>query len=303
VVTTAPPYGQPSPNIYRGLPFYSPAVLAQGGAVVTTSFSYPPLQLLLAALPQRLLGDYRYLQAAAVTGSAALLLLARPGVNARLAAGLLLTAPSLVLVVEQGWTEPMVVLFLSLTLFSAARARRLLPLALAGLFAIKQYTLALAPLVFLLEQERKAGLVLLLRSLGLAALTVLPFALWNGPGLWNDLVRFQVLQPFRADSFAFPALLLARGLPVTPQWLAFALLFLSVGLVTLRGPKGPSGFAAGTALGFVLFFGFSKQAFYNYWYFALAALCWALALSDGPAPEASAITGPDGALTPSSSAR
>ncbi|MBS2021723.1 MAG: hypothetical protein JST92_04895 [Deltaproteobacteria bacterium] len=278
------PYGAFTPNIYKGMPFYAPEVLTPDGAQVHLGFPYPPLQLLLALAPQRLLGDYRYLHILAIGVSCALMLWMKPGMKSRVAVAVFLLAPWMILVMEQGWTEPLLVLFFSLTMVAALRAPRMLPFALAGVFAIKQYAVALAPLVFLLVDDRKRAWRIVIQSGLLAAATLVPFALWDWRGLVNDLVLFLVRQPLRPDSYNWTSLVWTHWRVLIPQGLAFASLVAAVLLTVWKGPRGPLGFASGTMLGFTLFFGFSKHAFYNYWFFLLAVAAWALVLSDDEAP-------------------
>jgi 4-amino-4-deoxy-L-arabinose transferase-like glycosyltransferase len=48
-------------------------------------------------------------------------------------------------------------------------------------------------------------------------------------------------------------------------------------LALWRAPRSPHGFALGVALVLGLFFAFNKQAFANYYYFVIGALCVAAA--------------------------
>jgi hypothetical protein len=278
------PYGQQRANIYAGrFSFYAPEVLTDGGKRVNVGFPYPPLQLLLSLPAHLIAGDYRYGQAAALPISAALMMCATRTRSALAAGVLFLTTPMIFYFVEGSWTEPLVVLLLSATLFCAVRAPRWLPLALGGLFAIKQYTLALAPLVALLLPENgrsaRAAANLLFRALAVAALVTLPFFAWNPRGFVNDLVLFQIRQPLRLDSLSWLPLARLAGWPL-PAWSCFALLGLVVAAAALWSPRTPAGFAAAAALGYCAFFATAKQAFANYYLFPLAAGAWAMALAE-----------------------
>jgi hypothetical protein len=277
------PYGQTRPNIYRGqFAFYAPEVLTPDARRVLVGFPYPPLQL-LATLPVHLLtGEYRYLHAVALAASAALMLAARPGRPALIGAALFLLTPKIFYVVEGSWTEPLVVLALSATLFCAVRAPRALPWTFGCLLAIKQYTVALAPLAPLLlpdaERTRRGVLALLGRAAIVVAAVDLPFLLWNARGFVADTVTFLVRQPLRVDSLSWSALAKLDGLePAT--WFSFALLAALLAACLFRAERTARGFAASTALAFCVFFAFAKAAFVNYYLFPLAAGAWALALS------------------------
>jgi hypothetical protein len=269
------PYGQTRENIYAaypGLRFYSPEVLLDGGRRINVGFPYPPLQLLLTLPGYLLTGDYRYVQALALPLSAALMIAAGRTRLALAASALLLLTPTVFYVVEGSWTEPMVVLMLSIALFCAVRAPRHLWWALGLLFSIKQYTVALLLILPLLRVDRRT----VLKALGAAALINLPFFLWNPGGFLRDLLFFEALQPIRLDSLSFLTRALAAGAD-WPLWIGFALLALLLGLALWRAPRTVSGFAAATALAYCAFFAFAKQAFPNYYLFPLAAGCWALA--------------------------
>ena len=285
------PYGQMRPNIYRAFPFYAPAVLTADRAFVKVGFPYPPLQLLLALTAHLVAGDYRYIQTVALSASGLLVALARPTRLAAAAGALFLLTPRLFFVLEGSWTEPMVVFFLSLTLFCALRAPRLLPWALGGLLAIKQYTIVLLPLApFLLPQAQRtprAVALLLAKAVALATAVALPFFIWSPRGFLNDVLLFEERQPFRPDSLSLMALGWVRGLFVLPPWSCFAFLgalLLAGGFLAERSARG---FAAACALAFGVFFFTAKQSFTNYYLFVLAAGAWALALS-GPKADATA---------------
>ncbi len=282
------PYGHYTRNVYRGLhtlAFYGEGLLTDDQALVKIGFPYPPLQLGLSLLGQRLLGDYRFLQGLALTASGALLYLARPGRAAAAGAALLWFSPRLLHTLEAPATEPMVVFFLSLTLFASLRAPRLLWLALGGLFAIKQYGVLLAPLAFFLLQpgpaRREETLALLLRASLFAALLTLPMALWSPRGFLDDVVLFQVRQPFRIDSLSYAARWAMATGAQPPAALGFAALALGLWLGARAPDRGAAAFAAGGALAFFAFFAFAKQAFANYYLVVHALACWALALA-GP---------------------
>jgi uncharacterized membrane protein len=282
------PYGQSRPNLYPRFPFYAPELLSHGGTRVNLGFPYPPLQLLLALPAHLIAGDYRYGQALALPVSAALMMLAVPGRAATAAGALFLLTPSILVAVEGSWTEPTVVLLFSATIFCAVRAPRLLPLALGGLFAVKQYTIALAPLVPLLLRDGERNLRGVRRvlpgALAVAAAVTAPFFLWGPAAFFRDVVLFQIHQPFRLDSFSWLALARLAGWRL-PQWMSFAVLGSLLAASALRAPRGPAGFAAAAALAYCAFFSTAKQAFTNYYLYPLAAGAWALALaaSDRPA--------------------
>jgi hypothetical protein len=114
---------------------------------------------------------------------------------------------------------------------------------------------------------------------GVAAAVTVPFALWDLEGFFRSVVMFQVKQPFRVEALSYMAWTAQDGAPVLPQWLTFAILPVPVALALWRAPRTPAGFAASSALVFILFFAFAKQAFCNYYFLVLGMICTALAAS------------------------
>jgi hypothetical protein len=283
------PYGGSIRNLYGAMPFYGPGLLTDDLSRVRIGYPYPPLALLLALPLQLVTGEARLLFAAALTGAGALLALARLGRTGLLASGLLLLSPRLFVLLEGSWTEPLVLLCLSLLFWSARRAPRLVPWALGGLLASKQYAVLLLPLCWLLlppEGRSARGLLrLLLPALLLAAATCLPFLVASPRGFIDDVLLFQLRQPFRADALSWPALL-GTG----PWWSGWPLLLAAAGeaLVLLAAPRvrllPPALFALGSALCLTLFFASAKQAFENYYAVPLCACWWAVALCAGSPP-------------------
>jgi hypothetical protein len=278
------PYAITFPNPYHSTVMYGP-----GQADVERlhfGYCYPPLALVLA-LPGHLVGDYRYAQLAAMTATAALLGRARPGRLGPLAAALLLCTPRVFYVLEQGWTDPFVALVLAATVYTALRAPRLVPLALGLFLAVKQYTFLAAPaaLALLLASPSEASLRARVRGLAVAAAVALavslPFALWDLRAfLWNVL-ELQFRSPFRRDALSYLAWIARRGGPELPSLVGFAAGGAAMALGLVRAARTPAGFAAATALAFLAFFAFNKQAFSNYYFFVIAALCASVAASRG----------------------
>jgi hypothetical protein len=106
-----------------------------------------------------------------------------------------------------------------------------------------------------------------------------PLALVDVRAFLNDVVLFQVRQPFRADALSFLALFARlRGAPF-PSGIGFIALAAVIALALLRAARTPAGFALGVAAAFFGFFAYNKQAFCNYYYFVVGALCVCVAAS------------------------
>ena len=64
--------------------------------------------------------------------------------------------------------------------------------------------------------------------------------------------------------------------------MAFLAAGLAVGLALWRLPRTPAGFSAAIATTFFAFFLFNKQAFCNYYFFVVGALCVTVAAWRAP---------------------
>jgi len=278
------PYDMTFEDIYLHKPGGGPVVYGDGLSKegrVQFGFPYMPLSLFLE-LPGHLLGDHRYSQLAAMLLTALLLALANPGRIARLMAALLLLTPRGFYVLESSWSEPLVVLLLALTLFFACRVHRLLFVALGLLLAVKQYMILAVPCTLLL-MPRPLGwrgiLRLWLPAVAVAMLVSLPLMLWNFPAFWHSAAILQFHQPFRDDALSYLALVY-RLTGWQPGTTVTLIAIFSAGLLVILRlrPSSPS-FAAALAVVFLLFFAFNKQAFCNYYYFVIGAICCTAAMA------------------------
>lgn len=266
------PYSITFPNIYGGNAFYGEGLVANGQLLF--GFPYPPLSLYLSTLGKVLGGDPRYAQLAAITLAAGLMAYARGGRLGAGAAALLLLTPRGLFVLEQSWTEPFLVLLLAATVFCACRYPRALPYVFGLLVAVKQYTVFMLPLLPLLTPLRGRALWGLLWRAGATALGVsLPLIVINPQAFIRSAVTLQIQQPFRPDALSYLALWVSRGHEQPPVWIAFAAVAVVIALALWCAPRTPAGFAGAIALVYGVFFAFNKQAFANYYYFVVGALC------------------------------
>jgi hypothetical protein len=266
------PYALRPPSIYpEASGFNAPGLVVDGR--LQYGYPYPPLSLLLALPGHVLFGDYRYSQLLAMVGAGAFIGYARPGKANFEAAALLLFSPRTFFVLEQGWTEPFVLLLATGAVFAATRAPRLGVLVMGALFTVKQY----APLCFPLlaagrGPEGRRDMLLLAAPLALVGVA----AGVDPHNFWISVVASHLVQPFRADALSFPALL---GAP----WLAYA------GWVL---PAAPAWFArhqratASTALlmcaaMLLCFFSFGRQCGANYYWLVIGLLTMAAATDEG----------------------
>ena len=114
------PYAITFPDIYANAKYYGPGLSMDGR--LQFGFPYFPLSL-LAVLPGQLIGkDPRYAQLVAIELTAILMAFARFDGFGPVAAALYLTTPRIFFVLEQSWTEPILVLGLAATVYSPPAA-------------------------------------------------------------------------------------------------------------------------------------------------------------------------------------
>lgn len=284
------PYELRYRDIYDGTPGYESVVLYGPGlsidGVLQFGFPYFPLSLLLTVPAHVLIGDYRWTQLLAVAFVGAVAMLCRPGRLSLLVGAMVLFTPRGFFVLEQGWTEPLVLALLGATVLAADKRPTLVPWLFGLLLAVKQYTLFMVPLSVLLlpddQRTLKGWVLFLLRAAVPAMLVTLPFVAWNPRDFWFDVVKLQTLQPFRPDALSFAAKWnQLTGSPPASWWS-----FLVAGVVSVaaavRLPRGPGGFLVGVTLTYLLFFATSKQAFANYYFFVIGAAALAVVFTASP---------------------
>jgi hypothetical protein len=275
------PYEVQLSNPYATTEFYGPGVVDKNG-YLTYGFPYPPLNLFLTFPSFLLLGDVRYAQAFAIALTMVLMSFARPekGRVGPLAAVMFLLTPCVFLIVWAAWTEPILLLTFSLSMFCACRWRKGLPWALGLFFATKQYAFVALPLLPLLVQgpnQWKQLRSMLLKAGFVVALINLPFLVWNIREFTRAVVLYQIVQPFRIDALSYPAWIYFLTGDKLPIWIAFLALLVGIVIALRYSPRSPAGFAGAVTLVGLLFFSFAKQAFANYYYFVIGAACWAVA--------------------------
>jgi hypothetical protein len=277
------PYALRPTDIYGGAGFYGPGLSVNG--TLQFGFPYTPLSLLLVMPAQIMMGDYRFAMLAAVMVAVLVIMLVRPSAAARTVGAIFLLTPRAFMVVEQGWTEPLVFLCLALVVLAAEKRPALTPYALGLLLSSKQYTLFMAPLALLLLPESQRDLRGALRFFGKTALTgfmvTAPFVLWSPSDFYVSAIKLHIQQPFRQDSLSFLALFsqVYGWVPAT-SW-AFGLTLLTLALCLWRMPRGPTGFVCGVLVTYAVFFAINKQAFTNYYYLLMGVAALGTALIVG----------------------
>jgi hypothetical protein len=275
------PYSSSFTNIYgQDSPVYGKEVQVDGR--VNFGFPYAPLSLLMI-LPGYLAGDHRYAQLFALVIAAGLIAFSRPGIIATLAAILLLTTSRVFMVLELGWTEPLVILWLAATVFCACRYPKATPYMLGLLLAAKQYTIFIPPLALLLVTPRftwRGYGELLLKAFLVAGIVSLPLILWDWHAFMRSAVTLQLKQPLREDALSYLLWYYWHVDKETARamtWLPFAGVGVMIPLAMWLWPKNAGGFAGAVAVVYFTFFALNRQAFCNYYFLVIGAMCCAIA--------------------------
>ena len=282
------PYSITYKDIYNGHPeldrAFIPADMLINGRV-NAGYPYLPVSFYFSFVADRLAHDYRVANLACMVGASALLAYLRRSREAILAAVLYLLVPSIYLVLEMGWSDPIVVFCLAVVVFCSLRYPRLLPYAVGLLLASKQYMIIIAPATLLLIPQpwnRRSVVPYAARVIATVAIVSLPLILWDMPAFWRSAVAVQFKAAFRPDALNFAAWWVARGHTPPPGWMSYASAMLALAICLWRAPRNASGFCLSMAIIFLAMFSLARQAFCNYYFMIMGALCCSLAAWDTP---------------------
>lgn len=268
------PYMLFAPNIFGHTNYYGSELV--NGDLLTIGNPYPPLSIYMSTIGYILFNDIRYSHLFAIILSGGMMAFLHPSRETKLAAFIFLFTPRIFYVIEQSWTEPIVLLFLVGSVYIAIRRPRWLSFAFGLFFASKQYLIFIFPLVFLLipfKSSWKKTIVSLTEIIGTSLVVTAPLALWNFSAfLWNVGIA-QWYQVFRLDALSYFALYTLAFNQKPSQLISFIVLTISLFFIWRLIPRTPTGFAVATAWCLGIFFAFNKQAFCNYYFLVIGATC------------------------------
>jgi hypothetical protein len=270
-ITFADPYTK------RNYGYYGDG-LAKDGRLLF-GFPYLPVSLLWV-LPGYLVGDIRFAHLLAVVLSAIIMHRMADDDTGKLAAAAFLFTPLVFHFESMGWTEAIGVLLTVSSVYVWMRKPAASWWLLGLLFAWKQYSALLAPVAW-----RAMGARTTLLAALLACVVASPFLIWDSTSFLHAVAELQFRQPWRNDALSFSILLHDLGFPKLP-WLGFLTAGVAVVFVRSRPTKGEFEYLRNCALILLLFFAFSKQAFYNYYFLVIGVLSCALAAPEGAGGEA-----------------
>jgi hypothetical protein len=193
--------------------------------------------------------------------------------------------PRSLFVIEQSWTEPLVVV--SMAGFALAAESGRWPALTGGLLGLwlgsKQYVALAIPMVLKLRRWRAATWICAV-AVGLAL--VLPFAIWDFRAMMENVLYFFLKSDARGDALSLYGFAVALGVPPSAGWIGGVVACLWIGALawfTWKMPRNLAGMLFATAGMWIFFFLLGKQAFTNYFYTVAFTLLLAVAASPGAA--------------------
>jgi len=187
---------------------------------------------------------------------------------------LLVVHPHWVFLIDQSWTEPLVLVLLTASLLAISRGRPgLAVIALAGALACKQHVALLLPLFAVWPSF---GLRRAVQSAGLAFVAVMPWLVWSPHQFWHDAVKANLDLGVIPRALCIPSLLLRHNIEVG-FWFTLLVLGAAYAVVLLRVQRSTSGLALGSALVLLALDLANKQSFFNHYTLPLGLLVVALA--------------------------
>src|SRR4051812_39367090 len=189
---------------------------------------------------------------------------------------LLLVHPHWTFLIDQSWTEPLVLALLTGSLLAISSGRPgLAVFALAAALACKQHVVLLLPLFAVWPSFgwRRAA-----QSAFLAFLAVLPWLVWSPQQFWHDAVKANLDLGVIPRALCIPSLLLRHDIEVG-FWFTLLVIGAAYAVVLLRVQRSTSGLALGSALVLLALDLANKQSFFNHYTLPLGLLVVALAAS------------------------
>lgn len=285
------PYSTFFPNIYgsEASRLYPPGMVKDG--MVQYGYPYPPLSLLLSAAGQTAFGDFRIGELAAVLLTAVCIAFARPSAWSFAAAILFLFTPRSLFMLDQGWIEPYVLMLLAASAWCWYRARKFAPMVLGLFFASKQYLVIATPLLLLLMSKpllSRTNVLFLVKITVPAAILTLPLILLDSRGFFHSAISWHLSGQVRPDSLSYLTWFFA-GNSTVPGGTWTLPLCVATGCLWSVTP-GFRNFLFSLVAVIIPVFAMNRQAFANYYYFIIGALCLLVAVLAGESqtkPEAS----------------
>lgn len=254
-------------DFMSGINPYSAVYSRMYVGVVPNYYTYFPGTLILTLMPSVFFGDPRWAMLIAEIGSAILVRFLRRDETGLIISLILITNPMTYFILEQSYTESLLLFFMMLFLvFIKRRNFFSLGIVLGILLALKQYMVVMVPLFFFLEKGlwriREYFIPLLVFFL-----LVGPFLIWNFGAFVNDAIIFHFSGPSRLDGLTFYSFLNDVFEWQIPTIFGFVVVGVGSFIFFLnRSVLTAYQFFLYGALFLFSVFIFGKQAFANYYY-------------------------------------
>jgi hypothetical protein len=263
-------FQQSADGLLHGLNPYNMSFTGVPAGQTSDCFNYLPVTFLATAPSKWLFGDVRWVEGACLLGAGALLtrqVVRRGGGRGQvLLAALVALTPGSLMMVQQAWNEPILLLGLVASAVLMERGRwnwAMVPFGLA--LATKQHLVLLLPLLLFWP---KFGWRRVLGTVGIAAAVSLPWFVINPARFTQCTASF-----FLGEQAPPKALSIWRILPAPVQMpLLIVGLVLAFGIALWRSPRTPAGFLVSAGTVFVVFDLLNKQTFVNQWWLAATLL-------------------------------
>jgi uncharacterized membrane protein len=191
---------------------------------------------------------------------------------------LVLVHPHWAFLIDQSWTEPLLLFLLCAAVVATERGRPVVAvLALAAALATKQHIVVLLPLFALWPAF---GWRRTLLSAGVAVVAVLPWVIAGPTDFWHDAVHANLALGVIPRALCVPSFLFRHGITVG-FWFPLAALVAAY-VASLRAPRTAAGLASGSALVLWTIDATNKQSFFNHYTLPLGLVVLALTAASRP---------------------
>ncbi len=248
-------------------------------------YVYTPLQLFITTPAKAIAGDIRYamLVAILVAGCAMRFATRRvwedgPSFAEDAPALCYFATPKLFFILEQAWTEPVSVMFVSLVVAAHAAKRPLATSILLGLaFATKQSMIWMIPIACTALSLSLAQIAV---AFGVAAATIAPFAFADFHALKFAQLDYLKLLPPRDDGLTLRTAMLDLFDIEIPGAIGFGLAAIASAASAWRFRGRASELLPCTVFALLVFFFFNKYAFANYYFLTIGLSALVATLPD-----------------------
>ncbi len=241
-------------------------------------YSYLPGMIIVTSPFVFLFDDPRYTFIAAEILAAILVYrLKKDSRNREIFSLLLLVNPVSAYMIEQSYTEPLLLFYLVLLIWAFTEKKILLASFITGLaMATKQYFFLVLPVLLRLISSSTKIFVFAFQAILFALIFIIPFFFWNKEDFIHDAILLQYNFPPRYEGLSFFSFLYHLfGFEYNFIY-SFVVIFFLLVIIYLQKKISISRFYFLTSFIFFIVFFFNKWAFINYYYLIAQTLLLSL---------------------------